>query len=264
MLEHGLGINDADIKSNSTLPYFTFIINSQNYLYLSFKFKYWKSVFLLSSYGDIGMELNTGVKISRQELLLAEHRRLNRYTPLVESDAQAMKVIIRARRYFLQIHEVIRKQIICELVNVAFLHFRMRRIELSSIGEELREGLLFRMTVTGLKKFVESDRIQSEYCISMSGSKALHTGIDQEIQMNLEEYANKKIKPIWNKQERQTDLRMAIDTLPSLDCLILNLWLESFDKSEIITILESNEIRNGRKLIDKSIQKLRIQLCSNN
>lgn len=213
--------------------------------------------------------LNQGVSETRREKFLAEHRRLSRWTPLVESDKQALKCIKHAVGYFLQIHEVKRPQIRQELFNYAFVFYKKRRKELNNAGEECREGLIMRMILTELKKFVECDRINSEYGISMSGSKALQTSIDQEIQMKLIEFANEdKMIPTWKKHELQRDSRMgilvAIDSLPSVDQFILHSLLEPVDKSEIILILESNDVKNARMLIRKAEIQLGMRLRSNN
>jgi len=209
--------------------------------------------------------LNQGTSKTRREIFLAEHRRLSRRTPLVESDEQAIKSIKYAIVYFQRIHEIERPQIREELFNYAFVFYKKRKRELKATGEELREGLLVRMTVTQLKKFVERDRIQSEYGFSMSGSKALQAGLDQEILVKLKEYANEGImKPGWNNNEPYRDLRMVIDTLPSIDRFILHLMLEPIDKSDIILILEANDVKNARALISKALLQLRTRYRSNN
>lgn len=209
--------------------------------------------------------LNQGTSKTRREIFLAEHRRLSRRTPLIESDEHAMKVIKHVISYFQWIHEVERPQIRQELPNCAFVHYKKRREELKNVGEECREGLVRMMTVTQLKKFVERDRIISEYGISMSGSKALQAGIDREIKMKLVEYAiEDRMTPIWKKQEHRRDLRMEIEKLPSIDRFILFLLLESVSKSEIILILESNNVKNARSYINKALLQLRMRYRSNN
>lgn len=209
--------------------------------------------------------LNQGTEKTRHEIFLADHRRLSRRTPLVETDEQAVKTIKKATVYFQKIHEIERPQIREELFNYGFEFYKKREKELKAAGEECREGLLVRMVVTQLKKFVARDRINSEYGVSMSGSKALQTGLDQEIRIKLKEYANKDNQmSTWNKYSRLRELRMVIDTLPSVDRFILHLLLEDVSASEIVLILASNDVKNARALIRKAVLQLETKLRSTN
>jgi len=208
---------------------------------------------------------NQGTEQTRQEIFLADHRRLSRWTPLIESEEQAMKTIHHAVVYFKKIHEIERPQIREELFNCSYVFYKNRKRKLEAIGEEIREGLVRRMTVTHLKKFVERDKIQSEYGVSLSGSKALQAGVEQEIRTKLKEYANKDNQmSTWNKHSRLRDLRMVIDTLPSVDRFILQLLLEPVSASEIVLILESNGVKNARTLIRKAVLQLETKLRSTN
>jgi len=208
---------------------------------------------------------NQGTEQTRQEIFLADHRRLSRWTPLIESEEQAMKTIHHAVLYFKKIHEIERPQIREELFNCGYVFYKNRKRKLEAVGEEIREGLVRRMTVTHLKKFVERDKIQSEYGVSLSGSKALQAGVEQEIRTKLKEYANKDNQmSTWNKHSLLRDLRLEIAKLPSIDRFILFLLLESVSKSEIILILESNDVKNARSYINKALLRLRMRLCSNN
>ena len=209
--------------------------------------------------------LNQGTSKSRREIFLAEYRRLSRWTPLVESDKQAMRIIKHAIMYLKGIHKIERLQIREELFNHAYVFYKKRKRKLKVIGEEVREGLVMIMTITHLKKFVQRDRIQSEYGVSLSGSKALQAGINQEILVNLKKYTNEGItKANWNNNEAQRDLRMVIDTLPSVDRFILHLMLVPIDKSDIILIFEANGVKNARTLISKALLQLRVRYHSNN